>query len=166
MIEKFFEGNFMKYLIDILMVSVLAVTALYVKRYWEEAVRLKKEMIEQNKLLRTSIVLTYRPRFTFIHEESDTYLKNIGTGPAINVTYREIPIEYNEEGHDIINVRHEDFIHFHAKDFHDIGVGDQARIGGRYRGDRRDFRVVISYEDIFGEKHESKKDGVNVYEDL
>jgi hypothetical protein len=84
-------------ILDGLVTVVLTVTAIFVVRYWRETQKMKEEMTEQNKIAEKNIFYQKLPVIDFRHKGGLIFIKNKGSGPAINVTLIKTPLPDNKQ---------------------------------------------------------------------
>ncbi len=168
-------------IVNILTLIVLSVTMVYVIKYWCETQQMKKEMIKQREISIKNIKIQNMPVIDLelevvkhsqdsvqgvIQYAYDLFLENRGNGPAFNIHTKRFPTPKNDLQKRTMYKESIREIEPFIKETKMLGVKGKAKIYREYSGSYGSFKIEVSYQDHFGERHSivfcGDRNGINI----
>jgi hypothetical protein len=152
--------------------ATLAVSAIFIIKYWRETQKMKNEMVKQNDIATKNMMLAHMPipaveleqggeKFTF-----DAFIINKGAGPAFKVTALTLPLD--KLTHKAAATGKTGKLQPQQRGFEIIGKEERVQFFREFSDSYRLFQVRIIFSDIFHQSYmwtyEGDRDGVKLKE--
>ncbi len=152
--------------IQFFILIILAITAYFVREYWEETQQMKNEMVEQSKLNRTGIKISSMPIIDFEIENAplnggytyDLYIVNKGGGPAFNVSIRTLPVA-KRSPKDALGGKPDVEIKARHEKLSILGENEKIKLYRERSASYKKMKILVSFKDVFKELHSWEFEG-------
>lgn len=147
-------------ILKVITAIVLFATLIFVALYWAETQQMKKEMIQQNKIVQNNIYYQKLPVIDFevsqdyqdSHNISDViHIKNKGAGPAINVSVNKLPAADNGQKVAVSGAQRK-VNEGKEKAYSVIGIDEKNFFFKEYTYNGKRIKIMVLFSDVFGRR--------------